>query len=69
LSITSGSPRSWLARSFSTTRTASGVSRTTSRFSFSSTKRSRVFTTLRTMLAVCFTSALARKKLRTTSSL
>jgi hypothetical protein len=58
--ITSGSARSWLAISFSTMRTASGVSRTTSRLSFSSMNRSRVFTSWRTMVAVCFTSALAR---------
>jgi hypothetical protein len=58
--MTSASPRSWLAISFSAMRTASGVSRITIMFSFSSTNRSRVFTRLRSMFAVCLASALAR---------
>src|SRR6185295_8370071 len=58
-SITSGSARSCAAISRSARRTAAGVSLITSRLSFSSMNRSRVFTSARTMLAVWRTSAFA----------
>ncbi|MDT4879113.1 hypothetical protein FQZ97_1147560 [compost metagenome] len=46
--------------SFSARRTASAVSSMITRLSFSSTKMSLVFTSVRIMVCACFTSVLAR---------